>query len=470
MNFDLISQISKIIGRQITNFSKKFTRILMIAAKPFVYLNTYVRTQIKSMTRAPTSKEDYVRLFGVYLSKQFLAMRVIVTVAAVTIFSTIIYPWMEGRFWTPVIRLNSTKMATYTGPARIRNDTGVIIYNGDVVSGQLTGSASQYNTEGELVYTGEFKNAKYEGYGTLYLDGIVRYEGYFSDNLYNGEGRLYNERGALIYQGGFAKGLRSGKGMEYRPLTHTLSYYGDFVNDLREGSGVAYEEDGVTVQYRGSYLAGFREGEGSYYENGKLVYQGQFSQDLYEGSGTLYDADGTILYQGEFSQGSRQGAGTVYDPIGAALFSGLFLDDNVNFIGYLAAGPEDIIAAFGTPGYTVQEGDYRILTYLNLGTSFLCRENEEGGFVCEKILVNVDQDFLGIHSDSTQEDIDGILGERFSTLTLPLSAERSTASSLMTLELPESGRSDKYLFSTYYIKLFYDVSGEFPLAVEVGSF
>lgn len=470
MNFNLFSQISKIVGRQINNITKNITRVVKMAAKPFVYLNAYVRAQVKSMTRRPSSKADYVRFGQVYLSKRFLGLSVIAIVLVVTVFSTVIYPWLEGKLWTPTILLNSQKMAGYTGPARIKNDMGTVIYVGDVVSGKLTGNATQYDAEGELVYTGAFQDAAYSGYGSYYVDGVLRYEGDFSKNLYDGEGRLYDENGSLIYQGGFSQGLRSGKGMAYRPDTHTLLYYGDFVNDVWEGSGVVYEEDGTTVRYRGDFVAGLYEGEGSYYENGILVYSGQFSKGLYEGTGTLYDENGNVTYQGEFSQGNRQGAGTAYDAIGSALFTGEFLDNNVNFMGYLGAAPADIAAAFGSPGYTAVEGDYQILTYLNLGASFLCVDDGTGLYTCQRVLVDVAENFLGITKDTTEEALASLLGERFSTLTVDLTAERQTAASQLSLELPQSGRVDKYLMSTYYIKLYYDAAGTRIAAVECGNY
>ncbi len=470
MIFDLFGQISKIVGRQIANITKNITRVVKMAAKPMVHLNQYVRAQVKSMTRRPTSLKDYVHVFGVYISKRFLGLSVIAVVIVVTVFSTVVYPWLEGRLWTPTILLNSQKMASYTGPARIENETGVVIYYGDVAGGQLTGSGTQYDTEGNLVYTGEFLNARYNGYGSLYENGVLIYEGEFSDNLYHGEGTLYDESGAMIYQGGFLQGVRSGTGMEYRADTHTLSYYGSFVNDIREGSGVAYEEDGSTVQYRGDFVAGLYEGSGSYYQNGSLIYQGQFSQGLFEGVGTLYDGQGNMVYQGDFSGGTRQGAGTEYDAIGSALFTGTFLDGNVNYIGYLGAAPEDIAAAFGSPGYTTTAGGCRILAYLNLGTAFLCADNGEGMYTCDRVLIDIDQSFLEIGRDSTLEELEELLGKRFTTLDLDLTAERSAAFEQLSIDVPAVGRVDKYLMSIYYIKVYYDTAGTRLAAVECGSY
>ncbi len=470
MNFNIFGQISKIVSRQINNIAKNITRIIKVTAKPFVYLNTYVRAQVKAMLRPPSGKADYVRFGGIYLSKRFLGLSVMGIAITATVFSTVVYPWLEGRLWTPTILLNSQKLAGYTGPARIKNDSGMVIYVGDVASGQLTGFATQYDTEGNLVYTGEFVNAAYSGYGSLYVDGVLRYEGDFSENLYNGEGRLYNENGILIYQGGFAQGQRSGRGMEYRPDTRTLVYSGDFAGDTWEGSGVVYEEDGVTVRYRGELAAGLYEGEGSYYENGVLRYQGQFSKGLFEGTGALYDDAGNLVYQGEFSQGNRQGVGTTYDAIGSALYTGEFLDNNVNFIGYLGVAPADIAAAFGSPGYTALAGESQILAYLNLGAAFLCEDDGNGLVTCRRVLVDVDQNFLGISRDTTEEELALLLGQRFSTLTLSLATELSEAARQLSLELPSSGRVDKYLMSTYYIKLYYDADGTRIAAIECGGY
>ena len=258
--------------------------------------------------------------------------------------------------------------------------------------------------------------------------------------------------------------------MEYDPRTHTLRYYGDYLNDVREGAGVEYEEDGVTVRYRGGFSAGLYEGQGSRYEDGALIYQGQFSRGLYEGTGTLYDGSGSVTYKGGFSEGRRQGTGTVYDPLGSALFTGEFLDGSINFIGYLGAAPEDIAAAFGSPGYTTAEGDSRVMTYLNLGTAFVCANDGTDLWVCDHIIVNADGGFPGIKRESTLRELEAVLGNRFSSLTLNISAERALAFEQLSLNVPGPCRVDKYLFSTYYIKLYYDASGETPLAVECGSF
>ena len=471
MKFNILGQISRIVGRQITNISKRAIGLLKVMAKPMVALNNYVRQQVKALTRPPSAKGDYIRVGGSYISKRFLGVCVIGLAAAITLFTTVAFPWMEGRLWTPTILLNSPKMASYTGPARIKNEMGVIIYDGDVEAGRLTGSGIQYDTQGELVYSGQFVDAAYEGRGSLYEDGVLRYDGDFVKNRFSGQGTQYDETGALIYQGGFENGVRSGVGMEYRADSHTLSYYGGFVDGQRQGSGVAYEEDGVTVAYRGEFSAGVYEGLGRYYENGVLRYQGQFVQGQFEGVGALYDDQGRQVYQGEFAGGSRQGAGTVYDSLGAELFSGTFLDGSVNFIDYLGAAPSDITAAFGTPGYASDTGNgRRVLAYLNLGAAFVCVDGGDGSYACDRILVDPAEGFLGVGEDITRSQLEDLLGECFSSLTLELTPDRGLAFRQLSLKVPDAGRADKYRMSNYYIKAYYDAAGDRVAGLECGSY
>ena len=471
MNVNILSQISRIVSRQITNISKKAVQLLKVVSKPMVALSNYVRQQVKALTRPPAGKADYIHIGNSYISKRFLGTCAIGAAAGITLFTAVIFPWMEGRLWKPTILLNSAKMASYTGPARIKNEMGVIIYDGDVAEGRLTGSGIQYDTEGELVYSGQFLDASYEGRGSLYEAGVLRYDGDFSKNRFSGQGTQYDETGAMLYQGGFENGQRSGIGMEYRADTHTLSYYGAFADGLRQGSGVAYEEDGVTVAYRGEFAAGLYEGLGRYYENGTLRYQGQFVQGEFEGVGTLYDDQGRQVYQGEFAQGSRQGAGTVYDALGAELFSGIFLDGSVNFIEYLGTAPGDITAAFGTPGYTTDTQDgRRVLTYLNLRAAFVCMDSGDGSYVCDRVLVDASEGFLGVGEDITQSQLEDLLGQRFSSLALELTPDRAAALRQLSIDVPNQGRVDKYRMSNYYIKACYDGTGGKIMALECGLY
>ena len=151
------------------------------------------------------------------------------------------------------------------------------------------------------------------------------------------------------------------------------------------------------------------------------------------------------------------------------MYSGQFVDDGVNYMSYLGKGTEEITAAFGAPGYQTQAGGYTLLSYLNLGASFLCADGGDGTLVCRFVLMDANQGFLGITPASTEEELEELLGTRFTTLTGNLTQERIQAVSQLSLSVPEKGRVDKYLMSNYYIKVYCNAQDQIA-AVECGGY
>lgn len=68
---------------------------MKVMAKPMVALNNYVRQQVKALTRPPSAKGDYIRIGKSYVSKRFLGVCVIGLAAGITLFTTVVFPWME---------------------------------------------------------------------------------------------------------------------------------------------------------------------------------------------------------------------------------------------------------------------------------------------------------------------------------------------------------------------------------------
>ena len=91
-------------------------------------------------------------------------------------------------------------------------------------------------------------------------------------------------------------------------------------------------------------------------------------------------------------------------------------------------------------------------------------------YTCDRVLIDIDQSFLEIGRDSTLEELEELLGKRFTTLDLDLTAERSAAFEQLSIDVPAVGRVDKYLMSIYYIKVYYDTAGTRLAAVECGSY
>ena len=67
------------------------------------------------------------------------------------------------------------------------------------------------------------------------------------------------------------------------------------------------------------------------------------------------------------------------------------------------------------------------------------------------------------------EELEELLGTRFTTLTGNLTQERIQAVSQLSLSVPEKGRVDKYLMSNYYIKVYCNAQDQIA-AVECGGY
>lgn len=126
------------------------------------------------------------------------------------------------------------------------------------------------------LYTGEFKNGRRHGIGTVtYKDGF-KYVGEFVDDLYEGKGELSIPPG-WVYVGDFLRGRFHGNGRLTLPDGRT--YAGEFKQDNFDGFGTLTFPDG-------------------------RKFVGQFKNDQYDGEGTEYLADGAIGRRGTWDAGS----------------------------------------------------------------------------------------------------------------------------------------------------------------------
>ncbi|MBU3670976.1 MAG: hypothetical protein FGM43_00405 [Sinobacteraceae bacterium] len=152
-------------------------------------------------------------------------------------------------------------------------------------------------TEGAL-YTGEFRNGKYNGQGTATWPNGDRYVGEFRDDKFHGQG-IYTSEKNFVYAGDFRDGMFNGVG------TYTSSNGMKYVGEWRDDE---------------------KNGQGTYTWPSGRVYVGQFRGDEREGQGSDTQPDGS-KYVGEFRESKRWGTGTLYDAAGRVLQSGLWRED-----------------------------------------------------------------------------------------------------------------------------------------------
>ncbi len=483
---DIFSRVLSTIQSQINGMTSWMVQLQNIGTSLAQKVQQKLQKFMQTLTGEPRSKNDYWRILGLYFAKRFVIIATVVVCVLGYLLIAFAYPWAEGKLWRATIKLDSPKYSKFSGKAKVVDSMGITIYVGDMSNGAPEGFGSQYNSDGLLVYKGNFVSGKYSGEGETYsTDGIMTYKGQFDNNKAHGEGQQYNNVGKIIYTGQFAVGQRSGTGIEYDAKTTVKKYYGEFANDTREGNGVEYADDGETIVYEGSFKAGVYDGTGKLYDSGNLLYSGSFMNGFYSGTGILYDKDtgamiyagefkegkydGTgklydtdtqvVIYEGEFSKGKRQGAGTSYDKLGSQSFDGEFRGDSIDYIAYLGTGVDDVTTQFGPESYRAEKDNRLILTYLALDASIVFKvDPEKGEYVCEKVLLGIKNDFMGLGAQSTAVERKSVMGEPFSSINFSCPDYYSTVFSHLAININNIKKvpSDKYIMDNYFIRFYFN--------------
>lgn len=496
----LIGSINSVMNTQL-NTLKSAPRKLMTSLKSMgTKLKKKLNEFFKILLKKPSEKEDYIKFGLIYLSKRAAIILTVVFIVLLYLFVKFFYPWADGNLWTANIKLNSQKYYSFTGKkARVKDAMGVVIYEGEMANGAVTGYGTQYDSFGNMVYEGEFSEGNYSGQGKLYKNGILIYKGNFEQSLYQGEGELYNDSGNLIYKGNFEAGLRSGTGIEYNAETGKRIYSGSFANDVREGNGTEFSEDGSNKLYEGGFVAGKYGGSGKLYENGVLKYSGDFANGLFEGEGTMYDTvtskviykgefedglyggNGTLydpktskmIYQGEFVSGQRSGEGSTFDSLGTVSFNGNFKDDNIDYLNYLGSPLDKITEQFGKENYRQTTSDGKlILTYLSLDMSLVLKTSEDSGtYVCEKMILGNKQTFSGLNSKSPRSEIIEVMGSPYSSIDYTFAKYYDTVFKQLSINLSSSAKapSDKFLMDGYFVRFYYNSNRTEYFSIEISK-
>ena len=99
----------------------------------------------------------------------------------------------------------------------------------------IYGIGIENSTEGGYIYSGEFKNNKKEGLGTIIWEDGCKYQGEFKNNQMNGTG-IIEFSGNNYYQGDVKNGKMEGFGIFF--WDDKRKYIGNYKNDKRNGFGI----------------------------------------------------------------------------------------------------------------------------------------------------------------------------------------------------------------------------------------
>ena len=199
----------------------------------------------------------------------------------------------------------------------------------------LNGDVVEKNLDGEILFSGKYKDNHREGGGTEhYWDGST-YRGIWKNDLKHGYGVLQipdiNATYSQIWRQGILK-----KGMDIeRNESGEIVFNGEYKNDQRDGYGTEYQEDGNV--FKGYWKKGAKHGKGVFYdmnksydqtwrygilkrgravernEKGDVIYEGSYRNDKRDGYGTEYYGNGCV-YTGYWKSGVKHGNGTLYIP------------------------------------------------------------------------------------------------------------------------------------------------------------
>lgn len=213
--------------------------------------------------------------------------------------------------------------------------------------------------ETDLLYMGEIKDEKPDGYGILskvinygsdsnpVLAQQIMYDGMFKKGRYSGFGKSFftfqDENEALQFREFVKQSENAQKCVD--DFFNELEYIGYFKDGQYDGKGIfiTYPDKRFTSSFSERitmradedtqyYILGiassdFKKGE----MNGKaklyyadyLLYDGEVKKDKMDGKGKLYyKGSDRIKYEGDFSYGSMEGEGTLYDYDGNTVVSG----------------------------------------------------------------------------------------------------------------------------------------------------
>ena len=168
-----------------------------------------IKQEIKKVGEKPKSLKGYYAIGERYVAKKLVYVLVLLAILLPVLWVKLAWPWVQSRFLTKTMVVNSQDMKGYSGKVRLLNtEDGTVIFEGTLTDGRINGEGSLYSHEGNLLYRGGFLSEQYSGMGeSYYANGNLKYRGEFAVNAYDGTGTLYNEDGSLLYEGSFAAGL-----------------------------------------------------------------------------------------------------------------------------------------------------------------------------------------------------------------------------------------------------------------------
>ena len=207
---------------------------------------------------------------------------------------------------------------------------------------------------GKELQIGEFKNCILNGEGCYYINGELRYKGNFKEGKYHGNGTRFVD--GKVEKGRW-ENQKLAEGVLRQEFSDGSVYHGGVFYGKANGEGEIIYKDGA--RYKGGWKEGQWHGEGIYtapndsvygiWINGVLngdvycknqyyTYVGEVYNGLLDGIGRLLTCDGSY-YNGQWFEGKRCGIGNlILSAYNEDSYSGEWLDDEFHGVGKYVFG------------------------------------------------------------------------------------------------------------------------------------
>jgi hypothetical protein len=216
------------------------------------------------------------------------------------------------------------------GEATVQNGNGYIFHRdgsfhtGMMLNGVLNGNGTWERWDGNLRYSGEYKNGVIDGkalieeedhHGTV----LYKYDGLLKNNIPHYFGKLNS-----IIEGNYVGQWKNGKRHGYGCIENIdgTRYSGNWKNDTYDGEGIFRDHEGY---YEGNWRDGMKHGYGSdvVKSEGRVYsfYSGHWKNNKRNGWGEfrLFGRDveeSDVCYKGQWQDGMKHGYGTMLDENG----------------------------------------------------------------------------------------------------------------------------------------------------------
>jgi antitoxin component YwqK of YwqJK toxin-antitoxin module len=184
--------------------------------------------------------------------------------------------------------------------------------------GRKTGTWEGRYPDGQLRYTGQFKQGKPTGeFKYFFESGKLRATNTFDNTGLRAYHRSWAENGILVAEGIFFNQMKDSTWRFYSDLDGSLVSEDDFLNNMQHGTSKTYYPASEQVAEIATWQNGKKNGPWKkFFPHGSIMAEGSYTDDQPDGQIVFYHPNGKTHIRGSYHQGLKTGRWETYDENG----------------------------------------------------------------------------------------------------------------------------------------------------------